>query len=98
MVLLVMGICGVLEGNDNRFWRRVDRSGGYRAYWPWLEGTTVGYVVFARTGREGKSHKAHPFAYRYFFGGIDKLFRAGEFLQRQFGIHYSVSSPVGCYS
>jgi hypothetical protein len=98
MVLLLMGICDALEDKDLGFWRCVDRSDGYQAYWPRLGGTTGGYGVFTPTGREGKSHEAHSLAYRYCFAGIDRLFRAGEFLQWQFGTHYSVSSPAGCYS
>jgi hypothetical protein len=99
MVLLLMGICGVLEGNDNRFSRRVDCSGGYQAYWRWLGGkTTGGYGVFTPTGKESKSHEAHPLAYRYYLGGMFRSFSVGEFWQRQLGFRYSLSSPVGCYS
>ena len=96
MVLLVMGNCGVLEDNDNRFWRRADRSSGYQAYRPWLGGKTTAGVA-TPAGRESKSHKAHPLAYRYYFGGTYRSFCAGEFW-RQLGFRYGVSSPAGCYS
>ena len=95
-----MGICGVPEGSDNRFWRRLDGSGGYRAYWPWRGGkTTGGYGVLTPAGQEGKPHEAHRNAYRYYFGGIHRSSRAGEFWQRQFaGFRYPIPSPAGCYS
>jgi hypothetical protein len=48
-----------------RFWSKVDRTGGPEACWPWTEATLYGYGVF-RVGK--RKVKAHRFAYVVTYG------------------------------
>lgn len=49
------------ERVEERFWSKVDRSGGSEACWPWLAAKTRGYGSFAAGGR---LHRATHFAIR----------------------------------
>lgn len=48
------------ERELERFWEKVDRSGGPDACWPWLGGANRGYGHF---WLRGKTRKAHRIAY-----------------------------------
>ena len=45
-----------LQTNEQRFWSKVDRSGGPESCWLWVAGKSHGYGAFFF---EGKLHGAH---------------------------------------
>ena len=45
---------------EERFWEKVDRSGGPKACWPWVGGMTSGYGVLRV---DGNPEAAHHFSY-----------------------------------
>ena len=59
--------------DEERFWERVDRSGGPNACWPWIAGMAQGYGVLSVNGI---SVRAHRFSYVLHHGaplGLGKL-------------------------
>jgi hypothetical protein len=52
----------------DRFWRRVDRSGGPDACWPWTAAINGG--GYGSVGWEGKTLAAHRIAYRLVMGTV----------------------------
>jgi len=53
---------------EERFWEKVDKSGGPDACWPWKAGTVHGYGQFALA--DGRSGRAHRVAYELVKGPI----------------------------
>lgn len=53
---------------EDRFWEKVDRSGGPNACWLWLGGTQRGYGIFWPTPE--RSEGAHRYAYKTLVGPI----------------------------
>lgn len=60
------------ETATERFWARVDKSGGDSSCWPWLGAKDKGY---GKLGFNGKNTSAHRVAYELTYGSIlDNLF------------------------
>lgn len=56
---------------EDRFWPKVDLSGGPDACWPWLAATNAGgYGIFYRGPKRGRMHIAHRVAFELFVGPI----------------------------
>ena len=55
---------------EERFWKKVDRSGGPDACWPWTGATQKGYGALGIGGRKGKTVSAHRFAWELEHGPI----------------------------
>lgn len=56
---------------EERFWNKVDRSGGPDACWPWLAALNgIGYGVFGLPRRGSGNIGAHRFAYELLNGPI----------------------------
>lgn len=54
---------------EARFWRRVDKSGGEHACWPWMAGRNLsGYGKFAYS--HDRTHAAHKYAYELTYGPV----------------------------
>lgn len=56
----------------DRFWSKIDRSGGPDACWPWTAATTYGYGVF-QLGRGKGTAKAHRLALESVLGDLGDL-------------------------
>lgn len=49
---------GGMDEVENRFWAKVDKSGGAGACWPWIAGkTSRGYGAFKVRGRQVYAHR-----------------------------------------
>jgi hypothetical protein len=57
---------------EERFWSKVDTSGGPEACWPWTAGLIKGYGAFKVHGR---MHKAHRFVYSLCVGQLPEYDR-----------------------
>lgn len=59
------------EGREDRFWAKVDRSGGGAACWPWQASRTPsGYGRFGDRATQGGWRVAHRVAYQLVVGPI----------------------------
>ncbi len=58
--------------DTERFWSKVDKSGGDTACWPWMMSVDKdGYGQYRLHGRRGRNLKAHRIAYQIANGSID---------------------------
>ncbi len=55
---------------EERFWAKVDRSGGDASCWIWQASTRCGYGQFKVGGKRGRMAKAHRVAYEIVHGPI----------------------------
>ena len=65
-----MGMARIPIPLVDRFWPKVDRSGGPSACWPWLAGKVVGYGQIQSGPRPARRLLAHRVAYELIKGPI----------------------------
>ena len=79
-----------LQPIEERLWRRVDKSGGPNACWPWTGGkNSAGYGLIGNGGHEGKNRMVlcHHVAWESKHGPLPK----GKIVR-----HYKCDNPPCC--